>query len=60
MIRMDGSTRQMWVKFNIIISFCAPFPFGVLGKMWVSSVAVTDHCIFILLAESCVLQRKPF
>ena len=28
-----------------------PFPFGVLGRVWISIKSVPDHCLFIFYAE---------
>ena len=37
------------VLLNTVLIVCAPFPFGVWGRMWNSIVSVPDHCLFTYL-----------
>ena len=44
-------------SFKIV---CVPFPFGVLGRMWNSTVLVPEHCLFVystLFAQTCLFEK---
>ena len=33
--------------FSVVLIVGVPFPFGVYGRMWNSTVSVPDYCLFI-------------
>ena len=35
-----------------VLIFCVPFPYGVWGRKWNSTVSVPDHCLFIYFIDS--------
>ena len=42
--------------FNAVLIVCAPFPFGVWGRLWNSTVSVPDYCLFIYFVQTKYLM----
>ena len=47
-----GKELSSWLSACAVLHYailivCAPFPFGVWGRMMNSIVSVPDHCLFV-------------
>ena len=46
--------------FYTALIVCAPFPFGVWGRIWNLIVSVPDRCLFIYFSKETVIKRLDY